>query len=50
MCGGTQEERTFSLGAPTRFQNFIDGVSFKLIPNPSKVDGDIIVRFNAGFV
>ena len=49
MCSGAQEERTFSLGAPTTvYQNFIDGVSFKLIPNPSKVDGDIIVRFNAG--
>lgn len=50
LCTSFIEERTFSLGAPTTvYQNFIDGVSFKLIPNPSKVDGMVIIRFNAGF-
>lgn len=49
-CQTPIEEHTFSLGAPTTvYQNFIDGVSFKLIPNPAAANGEITVRFNAGF-
>lgn len=50
FCSNNVVNQRFSLGAPTSvYQDFIDGVSFKFVPNPVSNGKSVVARFNAGF-